>query len=153
MTPTELPRGVYTHRSLKYSFPAPSLQILEGEVTDQRIQTTLDSIYARGHNSRRNRRTESRSVRLRACEYVFSGLTSNGRSQLGGLREERRLGTPQISCTAANSRLTQGIHVICCGCFEKNRKQLFQPWKLWGLLRVLRGQRHNLSVTGVLMHF
>lgn len=71
---------------------------------------------------------------MRACEYTFSQRTGNGRSQLDGQREERQLTIPQVSCTAANSKLTQGAHLICCGCFEKNRKQLFQPWKPRGLL-------------------
>lgn len=45
--------------------------------------------------------------------------------KLGGLREERWPGIPQTGCTAANSKLAQGVHLICCGRFEKNRKQLF----------------------------
>lgn len=85
---------------------------------------------------------EGEAQKVGVCARVRVNVCSLGWQAMAeascGLREERWPGIPQMSWTAANSKLMQGVHLICCGCFEKNRKQWFQPWKLWGLLWVLR---------------
>lgn len=57
-----------------------------GEVTDQRIQGTLNPIQTREHVIQEE--MEGQKVGVCACVRVCSGLTSHWQSQRSGLREE-----------------------------------------------------------------